>query len=38
VEDYIREIQIVRNRAAHGENVLIEDSIEALRKLSLVLD
>jgi len=38
VQDYIRDIQLVRNRAAHGEQIVIEDCIESLRKLSVVLE
>ena len=38
VEDYIRDIQLVRNRAAHGQPVVAEDAIETLRKLNSVLN
>ncbi len=38
VDDYIRDIQTARNRAAHSLAVIDEDSIEVLRKLSKVLD
>ena len=38
VVDYVRDIQLVRNRAAHGEQIVIEDCIECLRKLAVVLD
>jgi len=38
VQDYIRDIQLVRNRAAHGEQIVIEDCIECLRKMSMVLE
>ena len=37
VEDYIRDIQLVRNRAAHGQPVVAEDAMETLRKLNSVL-
>ena len=37
-QDYVRDIQLVRNRAAHGEQIVIEDCIECLRKLAVVLD
>lgn len=37
VQDYIRDIQLVRNRAAHGEQIVLEDCIESLRKLSIIL-
>jgi tetratricopeptide (TPR) repeat protein len=37
VQDYIRDIQLVRNRAAHGEDIVAEDCLEALRKLSVIL-
>ena len=38
VDDYINDIQKARNRAAHGEKVLIDDCIETLRKLPTILD
>jgi hypothetical protein len=37
VDDYISDIQKVRNRAAHGEEVLLEDCLETLRKLPTIL-
>ena len=37
-QDYVRDIQLVRNRAAHGEQIVVEDCIECLRKLAVVLD
>ena len=37
VQDYIRDIQLVRNRAAHGEDIVAEDCLEALRKLAVIL-
>lgn len=36
--DYVKDIQSARNRAAHGETVLEEDALEALRKLAKILD
>jgi TolB-like protein len=38
VQDYIRDIQLVRNRAAHGEAIVVDDCIESLRKLSIILE
>ena len=38
VQDYVRDIQLVRNRAAHGEEIVAEDSVEALRKLAVILE
>jgi tetratricopeptide (TPR) repeat protein len=38
VQDYIRDIQLVRNRAAHGEEIVAEDCLEALRKLAVILE
>jgi hypothetical protein len=32
IYDYLRDIQVARNRAAHGEIILEEDAVEVLRK------
>ena len=37
VEDYIKDIQRSRNRAAHGEEIFPQDSVECIRKLTYVV-